>query len=135
MTQQSKPFVRPYVQSDFTRMLETLLLDTDHPAPEWIKQQNWLPFDKEFSLSNLDKDDIQSILHTMEAAQSLILLALPPNSLSWDAMAQMEQAWAKLLVKVKRSEHGFERKQLTTSRIIQTPPPKEETEEGKKGVF
>ena len=121
--------------SDFAKLIETLLRDDEHPAPDWFKQLVWMPFDKEFSLSNLNNTDIKAILHSYHAVANILLLSMPPRSLDWDTWAQIEQGFAKLLVKSKRSKDGFERKQLTTSRTIYTPIPQGGEENKKKGWF
>ena len=131
---EGRPFVRAQFSSDFTKMLETLLIDEPHPAPEWVKENLWIPFDKEFSLSNLSSSDVKSILHSLEAAKAAIILMLPPRSVDWQLLSQFEEVWAKAVAKLARSKEGFERKQLTTSRIIQTPKPEEE-EKKKRGWF
>ena len=94
-----------------------------------------MPFDKEFSLSNLSNSDIKAILHNYHSVTNILLLSMPPRSLDWDTWAQIEQGYAKLLVKSKRSKEGFERKQLTTSRTFYTPVPQGEEEKKKKGWF
>jgi len=127
-------FVPMQYSSDFSKLLETLLKDSDHPAPDWFKAQVWMPFDKEFALSNLSNSDIKALLHQYRAVSDILLLSMPPRSLDWTTWAQIEQGFAKLLVKSKRSKEGFERKQLTTSRTIYTPQPQSEDEK-KKGWF
>ena len=134
MTEQ-RPFVRAGFSTDFTRMLETLLLDVDHPSPQWLQENLWIPFDKEFALSNLSSNDIKAVLHTFLASRAAITMMLPPRSVDWQMISQFEQAYAKLIVKVRRSKDGFERKQLTTQRMITTPKPEEEEEEKTRGLF
>lgn len=91
------------------KLVEFLVKDTSIPK-RLRKEEMWGFADKEMALSQLTGKDIDRVLTSLEVVHTLKQAARPDYDNSWEDEIDFRQLKAKVFVKLKRSEEGFERR-------------------------
>lgn len=91
------------------KLVEFLVKDTAIPK-HLRKQEMWGFADKEMALSQLSAKDIDRVLTSLEVVHGLKQMSRPDYENSWEDEIDFRQLKAKVFVKLKRSEEGFERR-------------------------
>lgn len=121
-------------QEDWRKYIQ--YITEDKSIPENIKNLFWAFSDKENVLSNLKEEDIRRIMNDLEICYNFEIMKMPPYKYSFQIEQQFWQFKAKLLLKLKRSQDGFERKaQMTQVKELHTDSNQQQNRGGVVGTI
>lgn len=116
----------PKMKSETRELIEILVEDDKAKlgVPKDISEKFWVFFDKELALSNLEKADVQQILHISNILRIDSLLEQPDYKINFDDIKHLDMIQLKAFIKAKRSTGGLGRERglvATQIRQIWTP--------------
>ena len=121
-------------QQDWRKYIE--YITEEKSIPEDLKKLYWAFADKENVLSNLKPEDIARIMNNLEISYNFEVMKIPPYRYSFKMEQDFWQFKSKLLLKLKRSELGFERRtQATQIKEISTQQSGDSQNRGGFGGF
>lgn len=101
-----------HLEEQFYRYIQFIL--EEKAIPQEIKELFWAFSDQENALTNLTDSDIRNIINHLEIAFSYITMNKPDYNFNFADEIMLAQLRAKLMIKLKRSKLGFERKMQAT---------------------
>lgn len=98
-----------YFESELARFNKFLIQNDEQLLPMNITEKFWAFMDKEVSLSNLSKDDIRYCMLKFSIAKINAMMSMPDYKLTFETIANIDQAELKTFLKAKRSIGGPDR--------------------------
>jgi len=105
----------------------------DDTTPEDVKTVFWIISTEDTVLSNLEDSDIKKLLLEFDDAYLAYLMTFPDYKFSFTDELAYAEARMKLLLRLKRAKHGYERRMLATQ--IREMRYEEATEQRKGGII
>ena len=108
-------------ESEFVRFLREILDDPEARPPQEVKNAFWGYHTKESAVSNINQRDFEILVWKYRATEAWGLLSLPPRSLTFPQAMDLDNSFARVYLKLKRSVNGFERRmQVSQISVTQT---------------